>query len=101
MWKVRTASSQTASSKMKKSVGWRTSRADRPKRARLRRVAADGRSSKDQPPDTLDALLELAPAFQIERARPRQENADVLDDAARPRRHDEHAVGEQDRLGNR
>src|SRR6266851_8370664 len=99
MWKTRTASSQTASSRMKNSVGCRTSRADRRNRARLRRAAADGCSSKDQPPDALGALLELAPPFEVEGPRPRQGDVDVLDDAAGSRRHDQHAIGEQDRLG--
>ena len=48
-----------------------------------------------------DKRAELDAGAHVERARPRQGDRDRVHDPSRPRRHDQDAVGEEDRLGDR
>ena len=49
-------------------------------------------------PDLIAQLAEPLGAEHVEAARPRQADHDAFDDAPRPRSHDQHLVGEIDRL---
>ena len=51
--------------------------------------------------DAADVLAELRRVHHVERARPRQVDRRSSSDAARARRHHQHAVGEEHRLGDR
>src|SRR5262245_20870900 len=56
---------------------------------------------EDEASDVPGAALELIRCFLIERAGSWQAHRDNIRDAARPRRHDENAIGEENGLGDR
>src|SRR5262245_58402356 len=63
-----------------------------------RRVKSGIARRSQQRADARHDLVEFAARRQIEAARPRERNAELLDEAARPWRHHQHAVGEKYRL---